>query len=63
MTQAPGGFFVYGCMIALVNKITKGRAIKKKEFGCSGCPNVHICKKEVCEKETSQSLNIEKGAN
>ncbi len=63
LTQAPGGFFVYGCMIALVNKITKGRAIKKKEFGCSGCPNVHICKKEVCEKETSQSLNIEKGAN
>lgn len=23
LTQAPGGFFVYGCMIALVNKITK----------------------------------------
>ena len=34
LTQAPGGFFVYGCMIALVNKITKGRAIKKKEFSC-----------------------------
>ena len=38
LTQAPGGFFVYGCMIALVNKITKGRAIKKKEFSCNGCP-------------------------
>ena len=36
LTQAPGGFFVYGCMIALVNKITKGRAIKKKEFSCNG---------------------------
>ena len=34
MTMAPGGFFVFGCMIALVNKITKGKAIKKKEFGC-----------------------------
>ena len=31
MTMAPGGFFVFGCLIALVNKISKGRAIKKKE--------------------------------
>lgn len=27
---APGGFFVYGCIIALVNRLTKGKAIKKK---------------------------------
>ena len=32
MTLAPGGFFVFGCLIALVNKITKGKAIKKKDF-------------------------------
>lgn len=37
LTMAPGGFFVYGCMIALVNKLTHGRAIKKKEFGCADC--------------------------
>ena len=30
-TMAPGGFAVFGCLIALVNKISKGRAIKKKE--------------------------------
>ena len=47
LTQAPGGFFVYGCMIALVNKITKGRAIKKKEFSCNGCPSENFCKKDV----------------
>ena len=35
---APGGFFVFGCMIALVNKITHGKAITKKEFGCAACP-------------------------
>lgn len=40
---APGGFFVYGVLIAAVNKITKGRAIKKKEFGCSGCPSSGAC--------------------
>ena len=38
LTMAPGGFFVYGCMIALVNKITHGKAITKKEFGCAACP-------------------------
>ena len=42
-TLAPGGFFVYGCLIALVNKLTKGRAIKKKEFGCAGCPSAGVC--------------------
>lgn len=34
MTMAPGGFFIYGCLIALVNKISNGKAIKKKDFGC-----------------------------
>lgn len=48
LTMAPGGFFVYGCLIALVNKITKGKAIKKKEFGCAdcgNCPNAGSCGK------------------
>lgn len=43
MTMAPGGFFVFGCLIALVNKISKGKAIKKKEFGCSACPLAEEC--------------------
>lgn len=46
MTMAPGSFFVFGCLIALVNKISKGKAIKKKEFGCAGCPG---CGKGACE--------------
>lgn len=37
MDKAPGGFIVFGLLIALINYITSGRAIKKKEFGCSGC--------------------------
>ncbi len=41
--QAPGGFFVFGCLIALVGMITKGKAIKKKEMGCAGCPNASAC--------------------
>lgn len=35
----PGGFFVYGLVIALVNRVTKGKAIKKRSFGCGDCPN------------------------
>lgn len=38
-TQAAGGFFVFGVLIAVVNKITKGKAISKKEFGCANCPS------------------------
>ena len=45
LTMAPGGFFVFGCMIALINKISKGKAIKKKEFDCAGCPG---CGKASC---------------
>lgn len=48
LTQAPGGFFVFGCMIALVSAITKGKGVKKKEFGCAGCPSASVCGKESC---------------
>lgn len=40
---APGGFMVFGSLIALVNYLTKGKAIKKKEFGCAGCPSAAAC--------------------
>ncbi len=41
--KAPGGLMVYGLLIALVNVITKGKAIKKKEFSCAGCPSAGVC--------------------
>ncbi len=41
--KAPGGLLVYGLLIALVNIITKGKAIKKKSFGCEGCPSAGMC--------------------
>lgn len=45
MTMAPGGFVVFGALIALVNKITRGQAHKNKEFGCTGCPSADACGK------------------
>lgn len=46
--QPPGGFFVFGVMIALVNVITKGKAPKKKSFSCEDCPSAGACS-GVCE--------------
>ncbi len=43
LTQAPGGFMVFGILIAVVNKLTKGKALKKKEFSCESCPSRLSC--------------------
>ena len=40
---APGGFFTFGCLIALVNKLTNGKPSKNKENGCAGCPSAAAC--------------------
>ena len=40
---APGGFFIFAILIAAINYFTKGKAIKKKEFGCEGCAMADSC--------------------
>lgn len=42
---APGGFFVFGCLVALVNYLTNGRSRKKQKSGCAGCPSAAACAK------------------
>lgn len=55
LSNAPGGFFVFGCLIALVNKISKGKAIKKKDFTCANCPSASACGRVgACEKEAQK---------
>jgi len=46
-TLAPGGFIVFACLIAVVNKVSKGRAIRKEGFGCEGCPSAVVCGKRA----------------
>jgi len=41
LNMAPGGFVVLGLLIAIVNMVSKGKAITKKEFGCTGCLMAH----------------------
>lgn len=43
MKMAPGGFLTFGLLIALVNKLTKGKGVKRKSFGCAGCPTQSAC--------------------
>lgn len=40
---APGGFFTFGCLIALVNKLTKGKVKEKQQNKCMGCPGASVC--------------------
>ena len=42
---APGGFIVFGLLIAIANKVSKGRAAKLKESGCARCPAAAACEK------------------
>ena len=51
LTSAPGGFFVFGLLIAIVNKIISKKRKPKAEFGCEGCPSAAACNKTDCEKE------------
>ncbi len=44
MTMAPGGFLVFGILIAVINTVTKKKN-PKTEFGCAGCPSAEICGK------------------
>jgi len=53
LTMAPGGFFVFGCLIAVVNKWFKNKPVKKDFDDCSNCPSAAVCggDKANCEKE------------
>lgn len=45
LTMAPGGFFVFGCLMALVGKLSKKKNKRVTEFGCAGCPCAEACGK------------------
>jgi electron transport complex protein RnfE len=43
LTMAPGGFIVFGCLIALVNKILGRKQSPADESYCAGCPSADTC--------------------
>ena len=46
-----GGFFVFGILIAIVNKVMSKKRKPKAEFGCEGCPSAESCNKTNCSEE------------
>ena len=53
LVQAPGGFLVFGILIAVMNKLTEKRGgVKRKSFSCDGCPSAHLCDKTSCSEIT-----------
>lgn len=54
LTMAPGGFFVFGLLIAAMNKFAKHKP-KKKDFGCEGCPHAEACGKTSCSEEKEEA--------
>ena len=56
LAQSPGGFLVYGIIIAVMNKITEKKGgVKRKEFSCAGCPTAHLCDKSSCQSVTEMA--------
>ena len=47
--MAPGGFIAFGVLVAIANKVSKGRAAKLKEDGCARCPAAAACGKGGAE--------------
>lgn len=54
LVASPGGFLAFGVLIALVTKLTSGKAPAKKSFSCSGCPNAAACQKLSCDEEVKE---------
>ena len=51
LTQAPGGFLIFGILIAVINKIgPKAGEEKRKNFSCEGCPSAAFCGKVSCNE-------------
>ena len=64
LTEAPGGFLVYGILIAVMNKITaKKGGIKRKDFSCESCPNARACNKTSCSVTEVNTENKEVSEN
>ncbi len=55
LTQAPGGYLVFGIVIACMNAITsKSGGVKRKSFSCDGCAMKDSCNKEGCKSSEKE---------
>ena len=63
LTQAPGGFLVFGILIAVVNAIgPKKGTEKRRNFSCEGCPSASLCGKVSCAENAEIVAEVEENA-
>lgn len=58
LTAAPGGFLVFGCLIALVAYLTRGKAPQRDSFDCEGCPSSSFCRRDKSDADFGCALNL-----
>ena len=65
LAQSPGGYLVYGILIAIMNKLTEKKGgVKKKSFSCEGCPSAEFCSgKDACGSEVTEITETKGGYN
>ena len=51
----PGGFFVFGMLIMLANKLNTRAGREVKSTPCSGCPMAENCSKRACEEKAKEA--------
>ena len=55
LTQAPGGYLVFGLVIAAMNVLTaKKGGVKRKSFSCDGCAMKESCSGDCTQKEVKE---------
>ncbi|MBQ2972263.1 MAG: electron transport complex subunit E [Ruminococcus sp.] len=59
----PGGFFVYGILIAIANKLNTKAGKKVVDSPCEGCPMSKTCKSFSCEKTENEPDEKEVAVN
>jgi len=56
LVQAPGGFLVFGILIAVINMIgPKAGEAKRRNFSCAGCPSAAVCGKGSCSEKNEET--------
>ena len=55
LQKTPGGFLIYGIMIAVVYKLTHGKAPKKTKFGCESCSSFSVCGGVKCDNTVKEA--------
>ena len=58
LTEAPGGYLVFGIVIAVMNKLTSKRGgVKRKSFSCEGCAMAQSCSGDCSSNKEKKGDN------